>query len=106
MSRHLRFVLGCALLLILSAGSVAPAVARPLPTTRKGSAVAMAGWEELMRWMCKTVFAYGTDAPLTPLNPSSTITPYGTDAPTTTLSNLPVATNSCYGTDAPQLCLP
>jgi len=91
MSRRFRIVVGLALLLALLSGTTAPAVARPLLPAKKGVTVAITeGWATFVRWMRKaaapaplsTTFAYGTDAPLTPLTSSSaTASPHGTDAP-------------------------
>lgn len=99
MLRRLRFVMGLTLIFTLTTGSVAPVAARPVP--KKESMVAMV-WHQialLLKADASPVIVPG-------ITSASTITPYGVDAPTTTLSNLPVATNSCYGTDAPRLCLP
>jgi|GEM_PF-2665490 len=83
MSRRLRFTIGLALFLTFAIGSFAPAVAQSVPT--KESMVAML-WHQL-------VLVLSTDA-------TSTVV-----LTTHHSKDLPVSTNSCYGTDNPMICL-
>lgn len=105
MSRRLRFVVGLTVLLALATGSFAPAAARTLPKTHARSASTTIWWTAFVRWIYKeaqaplsTTFAYGTDAPLTPLSSSSESASVNTYIQDVTNSNMsPGAMGSAGG---------